>query len=99
MTTSRKYELPIAQKTISLPCFFPSVSSVKTNLMPVDYIELLAASAYSLFLVSAYDIANSFLEHRSRIDSALHKSKESGVAILMDSGNYEGFWRAGGERP
>ena len=62
--------------------------------MPVDYIELLNASAHPLFLVSAYDIANSSEEHRARIDLALKASKEGGTAILMDSGNYEGFWKS-----
>jgi len=93
MVIDRSTELYIVQTAISLPCFFPSVSSVKTNLMPVDYIELLTAVAHPLFLVSAYDIANSPDNHRSRIDVVLHKSKESGTAILMDSGNYEGFWK------
>ena len=61
--------------------------------MPVDYVELLNASSHPLFLVSAYDIAHSSTEHRVRINAALSKSKENGNAILMDSGNYEGFWK------
>lgn len=89
----RQFELCIAQTTVPLPCFFPSVSSVKTNLMPVDYVELLDAAAHPLYLVSAYDVANSSPEHRPRIDAALNRSKERGTAILMDSGNYEGFWK------
>lgn len=89
---SRQIELCIAQTSIRLPCFFPSVSSVKTNLMPVDYVELLDA-AHPLYLASAYDIANSSPEHRPRIDAALNRSKERGTVILMDSGNYEGFWK------
>jgi len=93
MAETRQYGLCIAQTAVPLPCFFPSVSSVKTNLMPVDYVELLDASAHPLFLASAYDIANSSPEHRPRIDAALKRSKERGTAILMDSGNYEGFWK------
>ena len=87
MAVARQFQLCIAGTAISLPCFFPSVSSVKTNLMPVDYIELLDAAAYPVCLVSAYDIANSCAEHRERIDGVLKKSKERGPAILMDSGN------------
>jgi len=97
MANTRQCELYIAQTAIPLPCFFPSVSSVKTNLMPVDYLELLTAAVHPLFLVSAYDIANianSPDNHRLRIDAALHRSKENGTAILMDSGKYEGFWKA-----
>lgn len=90
---SRLFDLSIAQTVIPLPCFFASVSSVKTNLMPVDYIELLDAAAHPLFLVSAYDIANCSPGQRPRMNAALSRSKERGTAILMDSGNYEGFWK------
>ena len=97
MADTRQFELCIAQTAVPLPCFFPSVSSVKTNLMPVDYLELLDAAAHPLLLASAYDIANSSAEHRTRMDAALNKSKERGTAILMDSGNYEGYWKADAE--
>jgi queuine/archaeosine tRNA-ribosyltransferase len=93
MTVTRCHNLCIGGTIVPLPCFFPSVSSIKTNLMPVDYIELLTAAAYPLWLVSAYDIANSRPEHQQRIQSALSRSRSCGSAILMDSGNYEGFWR------
>lgn len=90
---SRMFELSIEQAVIPLPCFFPSISSVKTNLMPVDYMELLDAAAYPLFLVSAYDIARCLPEHRLRISSVLSRSKTRGIIVLMDSGNYECFWK------
>ena len=93
MVINRKRELYIAQTTLPLPCFFPSVSSVKTNLMPVDYIELLAAAGHPLFLVSAYDIAHCTYDQRARMDTALTKGKRLGAVILMDSGNYESFWK------
>lgn len=92
----RAFDLPIARTLIPLPCFFPSVSSVKTNLMPVDYVELLDAAAHPLFLVSAYDLANCPSAQRARMNAVLNRSKGRGTAILMDSGNYEAFWR--GER-
>lgn len=94
MAVTRQNNLCIGGATVSLPCFFPSVSSVKTNLMPVDYIELLDAAAHPLYLVSAYDIANSCPEHQQRIESALRRSRTKGSAILMDCGNYESFWKA-----
>jgi queuine/archaeosine tRNA-ribosyltransferase len=90
---NRTFDLSIAQTVIPLPCFFPSVSSVKTNLMPVDYVELLDAATHPLLLVSAYDIANCPPEQRPRINAALSRSKKRGAAILLDSGNYEGFWK------
>jgi queuine/archaeosine tRNA-ribosyltransferase len=93
MVQSRIFDLPIAKTVIPLPCFFPSVSSVKTNLMPVDYVELLDAAAHPLFLVSAYDIANCPPEQRPRMNNALSRSKGRGTVILMDSGNYERFWK------
>lgn len=93
MAQSRIFDLFFAQAGIPLPSFFPSVSSVKTNLMPVDYVELLDAAGHPLFLASAYDIANCPLEQRSRMNAALRRSKGRGTAILMDSGNYERFWK------
>ncbi|MFA0889227.1 MAG: hypothetical protein ACC613_09090 [Synergistales bacterium] len=93
MAQVRTFKLLIAQTVVPLPCFFPSVSSVKTNLMPVDYAELLDVSAHPLFLVSAFDIANCPQDQRPRFIAALRRSKKRGTAILMDSGNYEGFWR------
>ncbi len=90
----RHSTLSAAGVTIPLPCFSPSVSSIKTNLLPVDYIEFLSASGHPLFLVSAFDIGNSSEEHRTRINSALMACKNKGTAILMDSGNYERFWKA-----
>jgi len=94
MAQTRIFDLFIAQAATPMPCFFPSVSSVKTNLMPVDYVELLDAAAHPLFLVSAFDIANSPTEHRPRLKAALSRSKVRDTAILMDSGNYESFWKA-----
>jgi queuine/archaeosine tRNA-ribosyltransferase len=95
MSQNRRFYLSVAQTVLPLPCFFPSVSSVKTNLMPVDYIELLDAAAHPLFLVSAFDIANCLPDQRSRMNAALTRSRGRGAAILMDSGNYEGFWKGG----
>ncbi len=93
MMVEKKHKLSLARTTVQLPCFFPSISSVKTNLMPVDYVELLAASAHPLFLVSAYDIASSTPEHQERIDRAIKQSRSKGSAVLLDSGNYESFWK------
>lgn len=94
MVIDRSTELYISQTTLQLPCFFPSVSSVKANLLPVDYVELLVWARYPLFLVSAYDIAHCTEDQRLRLDTALTKGEERDTVILMDSGNYESFWKA-----
>ncbi|MXV84144.1 hypothetical protein F4Z98_12340 [Candidatus Poribacteria bacterium] len=94
MPENRKTELRVAETVLPLPCFFPSVSSVvKTDMTPTDHIQLLGFSAHSLFLISAYDVANCTYQDRKRIKTALDKSKKHGAVILMDSGNYEGFWK------
>ena len=85
MVIERSMELCIAQTTLQLPCFFPSISSVKTNLLPVDYLELLVAIGHSPFLVSAYDIAHCTDNDNSRISVALARSRNGGSVILMDS--------------
>lgn len=93
METNQDVSLHVAGTVIQLPCFFPSVSSVRTNLKPVDYIELLSLCRYPIFLISAYDLAHCSKSQRERIDKILKQSKEHGSAILMDSGNYESFWK------
>lgn len=93
MKINRAVKLHVAGTVLQLPCFFPSVSSVRTNLQPVDYIELLSLCGYPLFLVSAYDLAHCAKNQRQRIDKVLKQSKEHGTTILMDSGNYESFWK------
>ena len=43
---------------IELPLFFPSISSVKTNFRPIDYLKFIEASNCPNFLISAFDIFN-----------------------------------------
>ena len=94
MVENRKTEIYVAETVLPLPCFFPSVSSVvKTNMVISEYIQLLSSSMQPHFLVSAYDIANCDSRDQGHINSALDKSKEQGAIILMDSGNYEKFWK------
>ena len=93
MSINRGMELYIAETVLQLPCFFPSVSSVRTNLNPVDYVELLDLSGHSHFLVSAYDLFHCTDDQYQRMNTALNQSKARGSSILMDSGNYESFWK------
>jgi queuine/archaeosine tRNA-ribosyltransferase len=84
--------LPIAGQTLPLPCFFPSVSSVKANQRPVEYVELLVALREPQLLISAYDFHKAVPADRKRMARSLGRATKQGTAILLDSGNYEGFW-------
>lgn len=90
--TARCLDVCIDQTILSLPAFFPSVSSVKTNLAPVDYVELLVAANHPSFLTSAYDLFHCSDSECSRMDAALAQSRKNKVVTLMDSGNYEKYW-------
>jgi len=73
--------------------FFPSVSSVKANDRPSAYIHLLSAAREPHFLVSAYDVAAADASEREAVVDALARATAGGSAILLDSGNYESFWK------
>jgi hypothetical protein len=78
---------------LDLPCFFPSISSVKTNLPPLEYLRLLTALRYPAFLISAYDISQASPEHRAEMEILCKQSVEQGSIILLDSGKYESYWK------
>jgi queuine/archaeosine tRNA-ribosyltransferase len=75
-----------------MPYFFPSVSSIKTNLSPLHYLEVLNAVNHPCYLISAYDIYNVNLKEQQEIINIINSSKLKDTIILMDSGNYESFW-------
>lgn len=89
----RNMLLPLGGRLINLPCFFPSISTVKTNLTPLDYLRVLLAVDHPHFLISAYDILNSTKEERDKTGNLLAEATRSGKGILLDSGNYESFWK------
>jgi hypothetical protein len=93
MSITRQYELPLAGTSISLPCFFPSISSVKANLLTVHYLELIDAIAHPLFLISAYDVFHAGKEHQQRMAAVVRRAKDRNAVVFLDSGNYEGFWK------
>lgn len=69
------------------PCYFPSISSLRTQARPLQYLKILRKSGYPWFLISAYDIANAKGEKPLIIESmreALNSQK-----VLLDSGYYE----------
>lgn len=86
----RSNRLLVAGHDIQLPTFFPSVSSVKTSLAPYECLRVLVAVRYPHFLVSAYDVNNS--AHGKRMVRHLGKGIKDGATVLLDSGNYEGYW-------
>lgn len=94
MHTDRLSSLDIGPVKLALPVFFPSISSVKTNLAPVDYVRILnsLSSLNAQFLVSAFDLQNAGMSREAmQIELALARNK--GTVILMDSGNYESYWK------
>ena len=93
MNLARLGSLSIGAARVNLPVYFPSISSVKTSLYPHEYLLFLSSfvGLNSQFLVSAFDIANS--EHSSVISEKLTFSRSNGAIALMDSGNYESFWK------
>ncbi len=94
MSAPRPKRLSLGNVDLDLPIFFPSVSSIKTNLPPVEYIKLLAAltAQNKQFLVSAYDLAHAEEADQEMILALLHKATDAGNIVLMDSGNYESYW-------
>lgn len=96
MKPARLPFLEVGSKCIQLPIYFPSVSSVKCTLNPVEYVQTLNAlsSLNTQYLISAYDLVRSDPQQRSQLLEELKKAKSEGTIVLMDSGNYESYWKA-----
>lgn len=94
MRLDRLTRINIGSVELTLPVFFPSVSSVKTNLLPLDYIRILnsLSSLNGQFLVSAFDLQNAGSDQEA-IQNELALARSKGTVILMDSGNYESYWK------
>lgn len=93
MPVVRPTELTIGARSLPLPVYFPSISSVKTALYPQEYLQLLSslAALSGQFLVSAFDLAD--LDQPQSAQQALASARQAGIITLMDSGNYESFWK------
>ena len=93
MYVERPESLQIGKRELFLPIYFPSISSVKTTMRPSDYVALLSSltTLNGQFLVSAFDLQK--VDAPDSIKSLLDSAINSGATILMDSGNYESFWR------
>lgn len=86
-------EIVLGTVRLPMPVFFPSISTVKTALRPAEYL----ATLHSLrdmncqFLVSAFDLGRS--GNGDELAQWLATAQEAGVTVLMDSGNYESYWK------
>lgn len=76
-----------------LPCFFPSISSVKTNLSPLEYLRVLVAVNHPQFLISAYDLFNCPPDQRPLMETLVEEAVTRKKAVFLDSGNYESYWK------
>ncbi|MHB0986720.1 MAG: tRNA guanosine transglycosylase family protein [Sulfuricella sp.] len=93
MEVKRPATLRVGQHELPLPVYFPSISSVKTALRPNDYLQVLSSlvGLNSQFLVSAFDLAT--IDNSEQVVQMLRTANEAGAVTLMDSGNYESFWK------
>ena len=93
MMIERPAILQVGGCSLPLPVYFPSISSVKTVLGVHDYLQILSSLAglNNQFLLSAFDLAN--INDQQEIRTILDSSRQAGIVTLMDSGNYESFWK------
>ena len=76
---------------IQLPCFVRSVSSHETLISPKSALEALVRHpSTEPVLISSYDIFCSN-QDKDEIKSLIQKLQSKGVAIFLDSGNYESY--------
>lgn len=94
MAVSRLPLLRIGEKELLLPAYFPSISSVKTALLPHEYLQVLSSlvGLNNQFLISAFDLAD--IDEHHQAARMLRVSHAAGAVTLMDSGKYESFWKA-----
>lgn len=93
MTISRPTSIVVGERVLRLPVFFPSISSVKTALLPQEYLQLVSSltGLTGQFLASAFDLAG--LPDPAPALKAVSAARAQGAIALMDSGNYESFWK------
>ncbi len=79
--------LDIGGGVFNYPCYFPSISSLRTQYKPIQYLKILLKSGYPWFLISAYDIAHANTEKQFLLDTI--KESLNNQKVLLDSGYYE----------
>jgi len=88
----RKLSIPIGGTSLSLPCYFPGISSIKAHLQPSEYLRVIRSFNYPLFLISAYDMVKCGEADRESMKKMLLDAVNNQVAVILDSGNFESFW-------
>jgi hypothetical protein len=73
--------------------FLPSVSSLKTNLQPVQYLRFLTKVNAPHILVSAYDIVHTDRKNAATMKRLLSRAMKAGTRVMIDCGNYESYWK------
>lgn len=95
MAISRPEEIKLGGISLYAPVYFPSISTVKTALAPAEYLATLHSlrDINQQFLVSAFDLNQP--DNTDDLARLLAAAKEAGTTVLMDSGNYESYWKGG----
>lgn len=93
MAIARPKEIDIGTVRLPTPIFFPSISTIKTALSPAQYLAALHSlrDLNKQFLVSAFDLNRS--GDGDGLAQCLIAAQAAGVTVLMDSGNYESYWK------
>lgn len=93
MLGERPSSLVLGAKQLQTPTYFPSISSVKTPLRPLDYLSVLSTTSglTDKYLASAFDLLP--LKEGANARQYIDATRDSGGVVLMDSGNYESFWK------
>lgn len=85
-------EILSGARVLKLPCFFASVSSVKTNFSPCEYLHFLEKFGFPTYLISAYDVISSLRTEKENTKLFPPSLSDRDSIILLDSGNYEAYW-------
>lgn len=84
--------LPVGERSLLLPAFFASVSSVKYDRSVADTLAFLIQAKYPALLISAYDYAHESTDEQKRLRKLAETAQDRGLVLLVDSGRYESFW-------
>ncbi len=84
--------ISVGGKYCEFPWFFASISSVKTNFAPYEYLRVLSNLKISKLLISSYDIEFGCVGKKTSVRDELNSIQNDSNLVLMDSGNYERYW-------
>jgi hypothetical protein len=95
MASTRPEAIAIKGSRLTLPVYFPSISSLKTANAPLAYAQILKALSpiNGQFLISAYDMACANADTKASFRGLITEALAAGTTVLMDSGNYESYWK------